>query len=192
MEGESATTISNTEASASRERLMAQNNGFAGVHVMWVVVQSIPGVWIRWLHGEVLVMKVSSIGCCYFSLTSIMACYTLHAPDSVTVVQWLPISHLSDTGLKPEIVKSAGRVWCTDLIQPRCFAGCTKSLIRRQWKKMACGSPWSMSSTRFCRPPRRGTRQMSRTRLAGRSTCATSAFQDLVVGTTCSRAECCN
>jgi hypothetical protein len=30
---------------------MAQNNEFAGVHVMWVVVQSISGVWIRWLHG---------------------------------------------------------------------------------------------------------------------------------------------
>jgi hypothetical protein len=60
-----------------------------------------------------MVMKFSSIGCCCFSLTSVMAFYMLHVPDSVTVVQWLPISHPSDTGLKPEILKFCrARVMC--------------------------------------------------------------------------------
>lgn len=86
--------------------------------------------------------KFSSIDSQHPFLRSMMAFHSFHAHDCVTVAQELPISHQSDTGFKPKILMSAGRVRCAEMIQPRCSAGHTKSLNGRQWKTIVCGDPF--------------------------------------------------
>jgi hypothetical protein len=111
---------------------------FAGVHLKWLVALITLSPWMHYLQGpegpsdinnyrmfnrlrtvqlstrhlwkSMITSQFPSIDCCHFFLKILMTSHDLHAHDCVTVAQYLPVSHQSDTAFKPTILMSAGRV----------------------------------------------------------------------------------